>query len=197
MTWRRGPVTFHGHRIPRTVLFQGDGRMCPCHLMAMDASGHFFFRFAIIRSRFRGYAIWHRGCIEMLLNVENVPKKQGCNPRGGAVLSGWDRSPGQQDIPCQVAGNGSGCRRVVHIHFNHREVAMSGSKDLGSAITDAVSQVNSLVVGLSPTVSMGSLFQTQSFNTYMAALNAVQSQQQSAIVHQTATAENVMKMMRS
>lgn len=74
---------------------------------------------------------------------------------------------------------------------------MSELKDLGSAITDAVTQVNSLVVGLSPTVSMGSLFQTQSFNTYMAALNAVQSQQQSAIVHQTATTENVLKMIRS
>lgn len=197
MTWRLDPryVSWASYPtngvVPRrwpdvSMSFDGDGRIRP-----------FFFRFAIILSRFRGYAIWHRGCIEMPLNVENVPKKQGCNPRGGAVLSGWDRSPGQQDIPCQVAGNGSGCRRVVHIHFNHREVAMSGSKDLGSAITDAVSQVNSLVVGLSPTVSMGSLFQTQSFNTYMAALNAVQSQQQSAIVHQTATAENVMKMMRS
>lgn len=74
---------------------------------------------------------------------------------------------------------------------------MAESEDFSSAVADAVSQINSLVVGLSPAASIGSQYLVQSFNTSMAGLNAVQSQQQSNIVHQTATVENVIKMNRS
>ncbi|SCY15694.1 RebB family R body protein [Desulfoluna spongiiphila] len=69
--------------------------------------------------------------------------------------------------------------------------------DFSQAVTDAVSQINSLVVGSSPAMSLASQYQTQGFNTTMAAMNAVHSQQQSCIVHQTATVENVIKMLRS
>nr|WP_320016544.1 RebB family R body protein [uncultured Desulfobacter sp.] len=74
---------------------------------------------------------------------------------------------------------------------------MAKSEDFSTAVTDAVSQINSLVVGLSPATAMGSQCLVQSFNTSMAALNTVQSQQQSNIVHQAATVENVIKMNRS
>ncbi|VFQ45384.1 RebB family R body protein [Desulfoluna butyratoxydans] len=69
--------------------------------------------------------------------------------------------------------------------------------DFSQAVTDAVSQINSLVVGSSPAMSLASQYQTQGFNIAMASMNAVNSQQQSCIVHQTATVENVIKMLRS
>ena len=74
---------------------------------------------------------------------------------------------------------------------------MADTTEFSAAVTDAVSQINSLVVGVSPAISLASQYQSQSFNTTMAAMNAVQSQQQSSIVHQTATVENVIKMLRA
>lgn len=62
-------------------------------------------------------------------------------------------------------------------------------------ITDAVTQTNVKVLGESPAVAMGSLYQTIANAIAMAAANAVYSQQQSNIVYQAVTTRCVRALI--
>lgn len=58
-------------------------------------------------------------------------------------------------------------------------------------ITDAVTQANVKVLAESPALSLSNLYQTISQSLSLSAQNAVTAQQQSNIVHQTATTQGV------
>lgn len=62
-------------------------------------------------------------------------------------------------------------------------------------VTDAVTQINALVVGASPAVATASQYQTTANSIAMASLNAVFAQQQSNIVHQSATVQAVIRIL--
>jgi len=62
-------------------------------------------------------------------------------------------------------------------------------------ISDAVTQINALVVGAAPAVSTASQYQTLANSFAMASLNAVFAQQQANIVHQTSTVEAVIRIL--
>lgn len=62
---------------------------------------------------------------------------------------------------------------------------------VSSVVTDAVTQANLKVVGESPAMSLSNLYQTISQSLSLAAQNAVTAQQQSNIVHQSATTQGV------
>jgi hypothetical protein len=58
-------------------------------------------------------------------------------------------------------------------------------------ITDAVSETNVLVAGSAPAIAMASLYQSLANSIAMASINAVYAQQQTNILHQTATIQGV------
>ncbi len=62
-------------------------------------------------------------------------------------------------------------------------------------ITDAVTQTNGMVIGLSPAMAMGSLYQTIANSVAMASMNAVFAQQQANQVHQASTAQSVAMLL--
>lgn len=66
---------------------------------------------------------------------------------------------------------------------------------INNQITDAVSQVNTKVLGPSPAMAMGNLFQATSQALSNAAHNATTSQQQSNIAAQAATTEGITTSM--
>jgi len=67
--------------------------------------------------------------------------------------------------------------------------------DVNSQITDAVTQTNVEVVGESPAVAMGGLYQTLGNSVAMAAANAVHSQQMANITYQAASTIGVAKLL--
>jgi len=69
------------------------------------------------------------------------------------------------------------------------------STPVSPQITDAITQTNVKVLGESPAMAMGSLYQTLGNSVAMAAANAVYSQQQSNILHQTATTQGVALLL--
>ena len=64
---------------------------------------------------------------------------------------------------------------------------MTQLQELTPAITDAVTQSNVSVLGESPAMSMGSLYQTIGNSVAMSAANSVYAQQQANVTYQTAT----------
>lgn len=62
-------------------------------------------------------------------------------------------------------------------------------------VSDAVTQINTLVVGASPAVATASQYQTLANSFAMASLNAVFAQQQSSMVQQAATVEEVIRLL--
>ncbi len=65
---------------------------------------------------------------------------------------------------------------------------MSADDDpINARVVDAVTQVNAAVLGQAPAVAMATAYQTLANAAAMAALNAVQAQQQGFIAHQAAT----------
>ena len=58
-------------------------------------------------------------------------------------------------------------------------------------ITDAVTQANVKVLAESPAMSLSNLYQTVSQSLSLSAQNAVTSQQQTNVIHQTATTQGV------
>ncbi|MBP0022109.1 MAG: RebB family R body protein, partial [Cyanobacteria bacterium SBLK] len=68
---------------------------------------------------------------------------------------------------------------------------MSEPQAVNSAITDAVTQTNVKVLAESPALSLSNLYQTISQSLSLSAQNAVTSQQQTNILHQTTTTQGV------
>lgn len=62
---------------------------------------------------------------------------------------------------------------------------------VNSQITDAVTQANVKTLGDSPALSLSNLYQVVSQSLGLAAQNAVMGQQQSNVVHQSATTQGV------
>ena len=62
-------------------------------------------------------------------------------------------------------------------------------------VTDAITQVNVMVVGAGPAMALANLYQTMSNSLAMASLNAVFAQQQANIVHQAATVQEVIRLL--
>ena len=62
---------------------------------------------------------------------------------------------------------------------------------VNSQITDAVTQANVKVLADAPAMALGNLYQVVSSSLGLAAQNAVMSQQQSNILHQTSTTQGV------
>ncbi len=58
---------------------------------------------------------------------------------------------------------------------------------INSAVAQSVSMINAMAVGMSPSVAMGSQYQTMAYNVGMASMNQVFAQQQSNISHQAAS----------
>ena len=67
--------------------------------------------------------------------------------------------------------------------------------ELTPAVTDAVTQSNVSVLGESPAMAMGSLFQTIGNSVAMSAANSVYAQQQANVTYQTATTIGLSKML--
>jgi len=63
-----------------------------------------------------------------------------------------------------------------------------------STITDAVTQTNVMVTGQSPAMALAHLYQTLANSVAMATLNAVFAQQQTNIIHQAATCQEVIRL---
>ncbi|NER35848.1 MAG: glycerol-3-phosphate dehydrogenase [Oscillatoria sp. SIO1A7] len=62
---------------------------------------------------------------------------------------------------------------------------------VSTQITDAVTQANVKVLGDSPAMALSNLYQTISQSLSLSAQNAVTSQQQTNIIHQTTTTQGV------
>ena len=69
--------------------------------------------------------------------------------------------------------------------------------ELTPAVTDAVTQSNVSVLGESPAMAMGSLYQTIGNSVAMAASNAVYAQQQANVTYQTATTVGLSNMLNN
>ncbi len=63
-------------------------------------------------------------------------------------------------------------------------------------ITDAMTQVNTMVVAQSPAMAMASLYQNLAQSTALAAMNAVYAQQQTNMLFQAATVQAVQMLLR-
>jgi hypothetical protein len=66
---------------------------------------------------------------------------------------------------------------------------------VNSIITDAVTQTNTLTVGLAPAMAAGSLYQSVASTFAMMAINAVFAQQQANMAHQAATIQGVALLL--
>jgi Killing trait len=62
-------------------------------------------------------------------------------------------------------------------------------------ITDAITQTNVMVTGQAPAMALAQLYQTLANSFAMASFNAVFAQQQTNIAHQTATTEEVIRLL--
>jgi len=62
-------------------------------------------------------------------------------------------------------------------------------------VTDAITQTNAIVIGTGPAMALANLYQTLANSFAMASLNAVFAQQQTNIVHQVATVEEVIRLL--
>jgi len=60
---------------------------------------------------------------------------------------------------------------------------------------DSIATINTLVVGLSPAMAMGSLYKTFAHATYMSVSNAVFTQQQAQMEHQTVTMMGIRRLL--
>ena len=69
--------------------------------------------------------------------------------------------------------------------------------ELTPAVTDAVTQSNVSVLGESPAMAMGSLYQTIGNSVAMAASNAVYAQQQANVTYQTATTVGLSNLINN
>ena len=72
---------------------------------------------------------------------------------------------------------------------------MAQLQEVSPAITDAVTESNLSVLGESPAMALGSLYQTIGNSVAMAAANAVYAQQQANVTFQAATTLAVKKLM--
>ncbi|SCY15625.1 RebB family R body protein [Desulfoluna spongiiphila] len=72
---------------------------------------------------------------------------------------------------------------------------MTQLQEVSPAITDAVTESNLSVLGESPAMALGSLYQTIGNSVAMAAANAVYAQQQANVTFQAATTLAVKKLM--
>lgn len=68
------------------------------------------------------------------------------------------------------------------------------AETVNSQITDAVTQSNVKVVGESPAMAMGTLYQSMAHSTGMMYENAVNNQNQQNILAQAATTQGVMQI---
>jgi len=71
---------------------------------------------------------------------------------------------------------------------------MADNTPVNGQITDSVSQANVEVLGSSPAVSLGAVYQSLGHSTGLMFENAVGAQQQLAIAGQTATNEGVIQV---
>lgn len=71
---------------------------------------------------------------------------------------------------------------------------MAEPTSVNSQITDAVTQVNTKVLGEAPAMAMGSLYQTIGNSIAMAAANAVYAQQQANVTYQAASTLGITKL---
>ncbi len=69
------------------------------------------------------------------------------------------------------------------------------AEGLNPKITDAITQTNAKVLGESPAMAMGSLYQTIGNSVAMAAANAVYAQQQANVTYQAASTMGVTKLL--
>ena len=72
---------------------------------------------------------------------------------------------------------------------------MAQLTEVSPAVTDAVTETNLSVLGESPAMALGSLYQTIGNSVAMAAANAVYAQQQANVTYQTATTIGLSKML--
>ncbi|VFQ45381.1 RebB family R body protein [Desulfoluna butyratoxydans] len=72
---------------------------------------------------------------------------------------------------------------------------MTQLQEVSPAVTDAVTETNLSVLGESPAMALGSLYQTIGNSVAMAAANAVYAQQQANVTFQAATTLAVKKLM--
>ena len=72
---------------------------------------------------------------------------------------------------------------------------MAQLSELSPAVTDAVTETNLSVLGESPAMALGSLYQTIGNSVAMAAANAVYAQQQANVTFQAATTLAVKKLL--
>ena len=72
---------------------------------------------------------------------------------------------------------------------------MAEPTTVNSQITDAINQTNVKVVGEAPAMAMACLYKANSEALAVASQNAVQAQQQSAVLFQTTTAKAVESIL--
>ena len=72
---------------------------------------------------------------------------------------------------------------------------MAQLTEVSPAVTDAVTETNLSVLGESPAMALGSLYQTIGNSVAMAAANAVYAQQQANVTFQAATTLAVKKLL--
>ena len=70
----------------------------------------------------------------------------------------------------------------------------SGGGGVNPQVTDSITQVNTKVVGDSPAVAMGNLFQATAQSLGLAAHNATTGQQQANMVFQSATTMGISNL---
>lgn len=71
---------------------------------------------------------------------------------------------------------------------------MAFPTSVNDQVTDAITQSNVKVLGESPAVAMSNLYQTMAHSTGLAFENAVSSQNQQAVLAQSATVQGVMQI---
>lgn len=71
---------------------------------------------------------------------------------------------------------------------------MAFPTSVNDQVTDAITQSNVKVLGESPAVAMSNLYQTMVHSTGLAFENAVSSQNQQAVLAQSATVQGVMQI---
>ena len=72
---------------------------------------------------------------------------------------------------------------------------MAQLPEVSPAVTDAVTETNLSVLGESPAMALGSLYQTIGNSVAMAAANAVYAQQQANVTFQASTTLAVKKLL--
>lgn len=70
----------------------------------------------------------------------------------------------------------------------------NGLTAVNGQVLSAVTDINLSVLGLAPAMAMGSLYQSLSYATGMMVMNGVYAQQQTYLLHQTATAREIVRL---